>query len=40
VTFSGAVPSAADAAATGAAVGQGIAAELSRSRTATLVRSI
>jgi len=40
VTFSGAVPSAAEAAATGAAVGQGIAAELSRSRTATLVRSI
>jgi TP901 family phage tail tape measure protein len=40
VTFSGVMPTTAQARATGAAVGQGIVAELNRSKTATLVRSI
>lgn len=40
VSFSGVVPTTAQATSTGAAVGQGIAAELNRSKTATLVRSI
>jgi TP901 family phage tail tape measure protein len=40
VTFSGVVPTTGQATATGAAVGQGIATELNRSKTATLVRSI
>jgi len=40
VSFQGVVPTTAQATSTGAAVGQGIAAELNRSKTATLVRSI
>lgn len=40
VTFSGVVPTAAQAKSAGGAVGQGIVAELARSRTSTLVRSI